>query len=285
MTGRTPSHSAKGRGFRAGGGVAAVALAVPLLVGAAVVVPHGRDGDGGARAGDAPLLVSAAASLSGPLQALAVPFARSRGVAPPRFNFGASGLLQQQIQLGAPADVFLSAGVRPMDALQKAGLLVPGSRRDLLGNRLVLVVPERAPRRPLDFPGLAGPAVGRIAIGDGTVPAGDYARQVLAHYGLSGAVAVKLVPLGSVRAVARAVADGNVDAGMVYRSDAQQLGGLRVVATAPAASHAPIRYSGAVLRSSRQPRLALAWLDALATPQARALFRRDGFKPLPDRSP
>lgn len=259
----------------------AALLAAPLLIGLASL--GGREG--GARAAAAPLLVSAAASLSGPLQALAVPFARARGAAPPRFNFGASGLLQQQIQQGAPVDVFLSAGVRPMDTLEKAGLLLAGSRRDVLGNRLVLVVPARAPRRPLEIAGLAGPGVGRIAIGDGTVPAGAYARQVLAYYGLTAAVAPKLVPLGSVRAVARAVAAGNVDAGFVYRSDGMQLGGLRLVATAPAASHAPIRYSGAVLRSSHQPQVALAYLRSLGTAAAQAQFRRDGFETLLDRAP
>ncbi len=261
----------------------AVLLAGPLLVVGLVAAAGGRQGE--ARAAAPPLLVSAAASLSGPLQDLAVPFTRGQGTAPPQFNFGASGLLQQQIQQGAPADVFLSAGARPMDTLERAGLLLAGSRRDLLGNRLVLVVPARAPRRPLDVTGLAGPGVRRIAIGDGTVPAGDYARQVLAHKGLTAAVAPKLVPLGSVRAVARAVADGNVDAGFVYRSDAVQLGGLRVVATAPVTSHAPIRYSGAVLRSSRQPQLALAYLRSLGSPAARALFRREGFEILPGRAP
>jgi molybdate transport system substrate-binding protein len=85
--------------------------------------------------------------------------------------------------------------------------------------------------------------------------------------------------------VARAVADGNVDAGFVYRSDAVQLGGLRVVATAPLASHAPIRYSGAVLRGSRQPQLARAYLRSLGSPAARALFRREGFEILPGRAP
>ena len=261
-------------------------LAGSLLMGGLVgVALAGRGARDRAAAASEPLLVSAAASLSGPLQTLAAPFARSRGLAAPRFNVGASGLLQQQIQLGAPADVFLSAGGRPMEALQRAGLLLPGSRRDLLGNRLVLVVPARAPRRPLGIADLAGPGVGRIAIGDGTVPAGDYARQVLAHYGLTAAVAPKLVPLGSVRAVARAVAAGNVDAGLVYRSDAVQLGGLRVVATAPAASHAPIRYSGAVLRTSRQPGLARAYLGSLATQAAQALFDREGFEPLAGRVP
>lgn len=172
-----------------------------------------------------------------------------------------------------------------MDTLERAGLLLAGSRRDVLGNRLVLVVPARAPRRPLAIAGLAAPRVGRIAIGDGTVPAGDYARQVLAHFGLTAAVAPKLVPLGSVRAVARAVAAGNVDAGFVYRSDAVQLGGLRVVATAPLSSHAPIRYGGAVLRRSRQPRLARAYLQSLGSPAARTLLRREGFEILPGRAP
>jgi molybdate transport system substrate-binding protein len=228
-----------------------------------------------------PLLISAAVSLSEPLQALAAPFAAQRRVPLPRFNLASSGVLQQQIQNGAPVDVFISAGRRQMEALEQRGLLLTGTRRDLAGNQLVLVVPARSPRRPLSFAGLGSRTVERIAIGDSTVPAGDYARQVLAHYRLTEAVEEKLVPLASVRAVAQAVAAGNVDAGIIYRSDALSVANLRVTDAAPEASHAPIRYSGAVVRSSRQPALARAYLDFLSSPAAQPLLRRLGFTPLP----
>jgi molybdate transport system substrate-binding protein len=228
-----------------------------------------------------PLLVGAASSLSEPLQALAPGFAAAQKVAAPSFNFAASGVLQQQIQMGAPIDVFVSAGEKPMDRLEKAGLLVAGSRRVIAGNQLVLVVPSRSPLRSLQFGGLDSMAIRRIAIGDNSVPAGDYGRQTLAYYGLSKALKAKLVPLGSVRAVANAVAAGHVDAGIVYKSDAHNVPNLRIVAGAPEASHAPIRYSAAVITTSRQTKLASTYLDSLTAAQARQLFRRYGLLPLP----
>ena len=227
-----------------------------------------------------PLLVGAASSLSEPLQALAPGFAAAQKVPAPTFNFAASGVLQQQIQRGAPIDVFVSAGEKQMDRLEKAGLLLAGSRRVIAGNQLVLVVPSRSPLRSLRFGGLDSIAIRRIAIGDNSVPAGDYGRQTLAYYGLREAVQAKLVPLGSVRAVAHAVAAGNVDAGIVYKSDARSGPNLRIVAGAPEASHAPIRYSAAVIATSRQPKLARAYLNSLSSAQAGQMFRRYGLLPL-----
>ncbi len=227
-----------------------------------------------------PLLVGAAVSLTEPLQVLAPSFTKARKVPPLNFSFASSGALQQQIQKGAPIDVFISAAEKQMNRLEKQGLLLPGTRRAILGNQLVLVVPARAPRRPLGFPGLGSATIRRIAIGDSSVPAGDYARQTLASYQLTGAVQAKLVPLGSVRAVANAVAAGHVDAGIVYRSDARNVANLLVVAAAPEKSHAPIRYSVAVIRSSRQPALARAYVASLTTAEASQVFRRHGLLPL-----
>ena len=227
-----------------------------------------------------PLLVGAASSLSEPLQALAPGFAAAQKVPAPTFNFAASGVLQQQIQRGAPIDVFVSAGEKQMDRLEKAGLLLAGSRRVIAGNQLVLVVPSRSPLRSLRFDGLDSIAIRRIAIGDNSVPAGDYGRQTLAYYGLREAVQAKLVPLGSVRAVAHAVAAGNVDAGIVYKSDARNGPNLRIVAGAPEASHAPIRYSAAVIATSRQAKVARAYLNSLSSAQAGQMFRRYGLLPL-----
>lgn len=227
-----------------------------------------------------PLLVGAASSLGEPLQALAPGFIASQKGAAPRFNFAASGVLQQQIQTGAPIDVFVSAGEKQMDRLEKAGLLAAGSRRVIATNQLVLVVPSRSPLRSVRFQGLDSSAIHRIAIGDRSVPAGDYGRQTLAYYGLGEAVKAKLVPLGSARAVAQAVAAGDVDAGIVYKSDAQNVPRLRIVAAAPEASHGPIRYTAAVVAASRQPNVAAAYLASLGSAQASQVFRRYGLLPL-----
>ena len=227
-----------------------------------------------------PLLVSAASSLAAVLQTMAPAFSRARGVPLPQFNLAASGTLQRQIEQGAPVDVVVSAGSRQMDALEQAGLLLQGSRRNLISNQLVLVVPA-SQRGRLGFRDLSSPRIRRIAIGDSAVPAGEYARQVLAHYQLSAILKPKLVPLGSVRAVAAAVASGNADAGFVYRSDVVGIGNLRITATAAAASHKPILYSGAVIQRSRQPGVAKAYLDGLASTAARSALLRAGFSALP----
>jgi molybdate transport system substrate-binding protein len=227
-----------------------------------------------------PLLVSAAISLTDVLQELAPAFSRAQRVPAPQFNLAASGILLRQIEQGAPVDVFLSAGSRQMDALEQAGLLLKGTRRNLISNELVLVVPTSR-RGLLGLRDLTGPRIRRIAIGDNTVPAGDYAREVLQHYKLTAAVQPKLVPLGSVRAVAAAVASGNADAGFVYRSDVVGVTNLRIAATAPMDSHKPILYSGAVIQRSRQPGISKAYLDGLASAGARNAFIRGGFSPLP----
>jgi molybdate transport system substrate-binding protein len=227
---------------------------------------------------ESPLLISAAISLSEPLQALAPFFARQQKLPLPAFNFGSSGALKQQIAKGAPVDVFIAAADKPMQQLQQLGLLLPGSRRVLASNRLVLVVPARSPRQPLGFAGLASVTIRRIAIGDSSVPAGDYARQTLAHYQLTDALQAKLVPMGSVRAVAHAVAHGDVDAGIVYESDAHNVANLRITAIAPQRGHAPIRYSGAVIKGSRQPQQALAYLRSLSSPTAQQTYRRFGLQ-------
>lgn len=235
-------------------------------------------GTAGASASE-PLLVSAASSLSEPLQSLAAATTRDGTTPMARFNLGASGTLRNQIAAGAPVDVFISAGVQPMNELDRQGLLLPGSRRDIAANALVLVVPERSSLSALRFEQLAGAAVKRLAIGDSNVPAGDYARQTLAHYGLTGALRQRLVPLPSARAVAAAVAAGAVEAGIVYRSDVRPGSRLRITAVAPAGSHAPIVYSAAVIRSSGRPRQALHYVQSLSGAAAQGVFRRFGLPP------
>ncbi len=244
----------------------------------------------GCGADRAALTVSAAASLQQPLQQLARAYENSHPGASIALNFGGSGMLAEQIEQGAPADIFFPAAPQPMDSLAAEGLILPDTRRDLLSNRVVLIVPQNA-SAPDGFAALASPSVKLLALGDpATVPAGDYGRAVLRSLGLWNAVQSKLVLAKDVRQVLTYVETGNADAGIVYATDAAQSGGVKVVALAPAGSHPPVVYPAAVLRRSAHPAAARAFLDYLSgatEPRpsgsgpgfagARAVFERDGF--------
>jgi molybdate transport system substrate-binding protein len=194
-----------------------------------------------------------------------------------RFNFGASGTLEQQIEQGAPVDVFFSAAPKPMDALAKLSLILPGTRRDILRNRIVLIAP-RETATPDSFDSLPGGAVQLIALGDPlSVPAGDYGRQTLESLRLWNAVQAKLVLAKDVRQVLTYVETGNAEAGIVYATDASESGKVRVVATAPEGSHAPVIYPAAVIAGSPNQAAARAFVSFLTGNEARNIFNRHGF--------
>ena len=193
------------------------------------------------------------------------------------FNYGGSGTLARQIEQGAPVDVFFSAAEKQMDELATQGLIDADSRRDLVGNALVLIAPAQAATLH-SFQDLSNPAIKAIALGEtSTVPAGMYARQTLEHLGLFAAVQKKVVYAKDVRAVLTYVETGNADAGMVYQTDANTSKKIRVIAVAPADSHDPILYPAAVLRDSKNKPAARAFLEFLAGPDARAVFQKYGF--------
>jgi molybdate transport system substrate-binding protein len=199
------------------------------------------------------------------------------------FSFGASGLLLTQIRNGAPIDGFISAAVEQVDAMEKANLAVPGSRRDVAVNELVLIVPANSTLK------LTGPAdlkrddVKRIAVGQPkVVPAGAYAMQSLKHLKLADALAGKLVNGATVRQVLDYVARGEVDAGFVYATDAEQAGArVHVIAVAPAESHEPIVYPGVIVAASNKQASVKKFLDFLATPAGKKILRRHGFSTPP----
>ncbi len=229
-----------------------------------------------------PVTVSAAVSLKNALDRARTLFAKSHPGIEITFIFGSSGSLQHQIENGAPVDIFISAAGRQMDALEAKGLVLAGTRATLLRNRLVLVIPSGA-TAPDGFAGLAAPAITRIAIGEPrSVPAGQYANEVLAHFGLLPAVEGKLIFGKDVRQVLTYVSFGEVDAGIVYLTDAKTTDKVKIAAEAPLDSHAPIEYPGAVMKSSHSPGAARAFLDFLQTsPEALAAFRELGFAPAP----
>lgn len=227
------------------------------------------------------LTVSAAISLKGPLDALAQNYNQQHPDVRVVCNYGASGTLQHQIEQGAPVDIFISAGEKQMDMLQNEGLVTPGTRRDLLGNQLVLIVPAHS-TAVRGFDDLAKAAVKSIAVGEPrTVPAGMYAQQVLGHFHLLPALKSKLVYAEDVREVLAYVETGNASAGLVYATDARISSRVRVVAIAPANSHDPILYPVAMLKASKSPQAAGAFLDALESPESLALFEKYGFASTP----
>ena len=244
-----------------------------MLLAAAITVGCSRSG---AREG-ATLTVSVAASLQNAMAEIAPAYERSQRGVRLVFNFGGSGALEQQIERGAPADVFLSAAPKPMDALAANGLLLPDTRRDLLRNQLVLIAPKSS-LSPSSFRDLAAARVRLIALGEpSSVPAGDYGRQVLESLNLWTAVERKLVLAKDVRQVLTYVETGNADAGIVYATDARESDNVRVVEAAPAGSHAPIVYPVAVVKGSGNPAAAKSLIAFLGGSQAGEVFARHGF--------
>jgi molybdate transport system substrate-binding protein len=224
------------------------------------------------------LTVSAAASLREVLTELDSVYEVEHPGVSVRANFGASGALRQQIEQGAAVDVFISASERHTDALQRAGLIDPRTRRALAGNELVLVVPAASPSAATDFRSLATPAVKRVAVGAAaSVPAGEYADEVLRSLGIADAVARKAVYGQNVRQVLTYVESGNVDAGIVYRTDAAVSRRVRIAATAPPGTHRPITYPLAIVRASPHPGDARAYAAFLLGPRGREALARRGF--------
>ena len=193
-------------------------------------------------------------------------------------NFAGSSTLQRQIEKGAPADIFISASPKQMDALQRNGLLHEDSRRAILHNRLVLVAPINSSLSMVDVGMLAQDSIRRIAIGEpNSVPAGIYGREALTHLGIWDAIQPKLIPSADVRSTLAYVGSGEVDAGVVYQTDAAISRKVRIIYQFPDSTHSPIVYPAAVLRNTGHKALAQAFLDYLQTAEAAALFEKYGF--------
>jgi len=240
---------------------------------------------GGAPAAADELYVFAAASLTEALEELAAAHEKQTGTKV-LLNLGASSTLARQIEEGAPADLFLSADEAKMDLLAERGLILPGTRRSVLSNTLVVVVPAEG-GLPIAAPrDLAGPRVKAIALAEPqTVPAGIYAKQYLVGLKLWDAVAARVVPTENVRAALAAVGAGNADAGIVYKTDAAISKDVRVAFEVPAAEGPRISYPFAVVRASPRPEAARRFLAFLDSAAGREVFARRGFLLLPPAPP
>ena len=225
-----------------------------------------------------PLLIGAAASLQQVLQEITPLYQAKTTNQQIDYNFAASGALQQQIEQGAPIDVFISAAPKQMTALQQKNLLLAGTERNLLTNRLVLVTPKQGGIILKDFRSLVKPEIKRLAIGEPrSVPAGQYATEVLKNLGILDQIRSKLVLASNVKAVLAAVATGDVDAGIVYLTDANGSSQVTIAATADPQLHSPIVYSIAILKSTKSPAAAQHYVDFLQSPPAQQVFENYGF--------
>ena len=227
------------------------------------------------------LTVFAAASLTDTMKDVSAQWERAAHQ-PLRMSFGSSSTLARQIEQGAPANLFASADQKWMDYLADKNLIVANTRKDLLGNDLVLVVPADKPQHVtigpgFDLLGMLGPN-GRIATGDPAhVPVGIYAEQALKKLGLWDAVSSRLARTDDVRSALLLVERGEAPVGIVYATYAAVSNAVMVAGTFPADSHDPVSYPFAVIKSGDTPE-AHALMTFLAGPGARAIFLRRGFK-------
>jgi molybdate transport system substrate-binding protein len=197
----------------------------------------------------------------------------------PVIAYGSSAALARQIENGAPADIFISADLDWMDYVEKKGLLAAGTRRNLLGNRLVLIAPARQPVKLQPAPGFPiakALGSGRIALADpNSVPAGKYARAAFEKLGVWDQVAPRVAAAENVRAALALVSRGETPLGVVYQTDANAERGVAVAGVFPADTHPPIIYPVAALKSAREG--TAKFLEFLSRPRSRAIFEKHGF--------
>ncbi len=237
-----------------------------------------------AMAAEPAIRVAAAASLSDALREIDFAFTKKTGSAV-ELNLGASSALARQIEEGAPADVFFSADQAKMDALAAKGLIASESREDQLSNALVIIVPSDSALKLNSIQDLTSDRVSKIATGDPkAVPVGVYARSYFEKAGLWKDLEGKVVATENVRAALAAVESGNIDTGIVYKTDAAISKKVKVALEVPARDDLKIIYPVAVLKGSTQPKLAAQYLEYLDSPGSKAVFEKYGFIVLPEVS-
>ncbi len=231
----------------------------------------------GAQAKQVELVVSAAASLKDVMIVIGRDYQKKQPGIKLRFNFASSGTLQRQIEQGAPVDLFVSAADKNIDELAARKLVDKKTRRVIAENVLVLIIPKDS-RLPIRrFKDVVSTLVARVAVGGPSVPAGIRAQEVFTKLGVWSQVQRKAVRAKDVRGVLTQVELGNVDAGVVYRTDAAVSNKVRIVAVAPSSMHKPIRYPLAVVSDSKHPAQARAFANYFAGSQAKATLRKYKF--------
>lgn len=223
------------------------------------------------------ILVSAAASLTDVLKAISAGYqAKSKHTV--KFNFGPSSGLARQIEEGAPADLFFSADLQQMDALDKKSLLEPGTRKSLLSNQLVMIVPADSKLALASPKDLLKAEVKKIALAEpSSVPVGVYTKTYLTGDGLWNKVEGKIVPVQDVRATLASVESANVEAGFVYKTDAAISKKVKIVFEVPIDKGPKITYPVAIVKDSKRKDAARDFLNYVQTSAGKDLFKKYGF--------
>jgi molybdate transport system substrate-binding protein len=260
-------------------------LAFSLAIGAVVFTRSVFGGEGApVAASDTPAapVVFAAASMKTALDAVAAAWKADTGKTV-SIAYASSAVLAKQIEQGAPADIFISADLKWMDYLDKSKLIQAGTRRDLLGNKLVLIEPSDADvtleiAKGFDLAGAAGDGKIAVCMID-SCPGGIYAKEALESLGVFAGVEPKLAQADNVRNALNLVARGEAKFGIVYATDARADPKVKVVGTFPASSHSPIVYPAALVAASANPDAAL-FLAYLVSRAATKIFLEQGFEVL-----
>nr|WP_318616246.1 molybdate ABC transporter substrate-binding protein [Sporosarcina sp. YIM B06819] len=225
------------------------------------------------------VMISAAASLTDALTDMKASFESEHDNITLTFNFGSSGKLVQQIEQGAPSDIFLSASKKDMDTLEEGKLLLEGTRVDFTANELVLITNKDELLTVDSFEDIDPSTIAHFAIGEPEgVPVGRYTKEVLENIGLWDPLQDKMVLGSDVRQVLTHVEMGNADLGVVYSSDAKISDKVKVLAVASAEWHGPIVYPGAVVSETKHPEEAKAFLAYLTSDKGKEILKKYGFK-------
>jgi len=223
------------------------------------------------------LTISAAVSLTDALEEMQTSFEKEHNVKM-KFNLGSSGTLAQQIEQGAPADIFISANEEWMDKLAAKKLIKTDSRKDVTENRIVLITSKDNPAKVSDIKALSNKNVSQIAIGNPeSVPAGKYTEQVLNHLKKWDGLKDKFIMAKDVRQVLTYTETGNADVGFVYASDAKVSDKVKVLDTADAAWHEPIIYPGAIVADTKQAKTAQTFMDYITSKEGQEILQKYGF--------
>lgn len=224
------------------------------------------------------LNISAAASLKEVMADLETEYKKYKENVTLVVNYGSSGSLQQQIEQGAPCDLFISAGQKQMNALKDKGLLLDGTTKDLVENSLVLVAAKGV--EVTSFDDLKSDKITHIAVGEPeSVPAGKYADEVLTNTDIKDSISNKLVFAKDVKEVLTWVALGNADVGFVYLSDALSSDSVTIVENINEVNeHSPITYPVSVIKASTKADDAKEFEDFLFTDEVQKIFEKYGYK-------
>jgi molybdate transport system substrate-binding protein len=226
------------------------------------------------------VVVFAAASLKNALDDAAHAFERQGGV-PIKVSYAASSQLAKQIESGAPADIFISADLDWMNYAQSHNLIDPATRKDLLGNELVLVAPAGSGakieiKHGFDLVGML--KGGRLAMADpDSVPAGKYGKAALEKLGIWQQVASHVAGAENVRAALLYVDRNETPLGIVYATDAASDPRVEIAGVFPKATHPPIIYPIALTKAATGNPNASKFLSFLESPTASPYFRKQGF--------